>query len=66
MKKIIFYIDDQSYAIPQLVDAIPKDTDYELVYVQRICDIPEKKDFSLVILDFYLDKDKATALDIVR
>jgi len=61
----IFYIDDQSYAIPQLIHAFPEDLKYELVYIQRICDIPEVRDFDLVILDFYLDKDTKTALDII-
>jgi len=62
----IFYIDDQSYALPQLIYAFPKHIYYELIYVQRICDIPEFRDFDLVILDFYLDKDSKTALDIIE
>lgn len=66
MKYKIFYIDDQSYALPQLIHALPKHLDYELIYVQRICDIPELCDFDLVILDFYLDKDHKTALDILQ
>ncbi len=66
MKQKIFYIDDQSYALPQLIDAFPKKLDYELIYVQRIADIPEVRDFDMVILDFYLDKDAKTALDIIE
>lgn len=66
MKQKIFYIDDQSYALPQLIHAFPKDLEYELIYVQRIADIPEVRDFDLAILDFYLDKDAKTALDIVE
>jgi hypothetical protein len=67
MKKyIILYIDDESYALPQLIWAFPLNFDYELVYIQRICDIPENWDFDLVILDFYLDKDGKTALDIIE
>ena len=66
MKKYkIFYIDDQSFALAQLINAIPQKTDYELTYVQRINDIV-MDDFDLVILDFYLDKDGKTALDIVN
>lgn len=66
MKQKIFYIDDQSYALPQLIHAIPEHIDYELIYIQRISDIPELRDFDLVILDFYLDKDNKTVLDIVE
>ena len=65
MKQKIFYLDDQSYALSQLIHAFPKNLEYELVYIQRICDIPEIRDFDLVILDFYLDKDAKTALEIV-
>lgn len=66
MKQKIFYLDDQSYALPQLIHALPKNLDYELFYIQRIGDIPEVRDFDLVILDFYLDKDSKTALDIIE
>ena len=41
-----------------------KTLEYDLIYVQRIQDIV-KDDYDLVILDFYLDKDGKTALDIV-
>ena len=64
-KQKIFYIDDQSFALPQLIKAIPETIDYELVYVQRIQDIVDD-DYDVVILDFYLDKDKKTALEIVK
>lgn len=66
MKQKIFYIDDQSYALPQLIQSLPKNLDYELIYIQRVADIPEVRDFDLVILDFYLDKDAKTALDIIE
>ena len=66
MKKYeIFYIDDMSFAIPQLIKAIPEYIDYELIYVQRIEDIVPD-DYYLVFLDYYLDKDNKTALDIVE
>lgn len=65
MKQKIFYFDDKSYALPQLIHAFPPNLQYELIYVQRIVDIPEVREFDLVILDFYLDKDAKTALDIV-
>lgn len=65
MKYKIFYIDDQSFALPQLIHAIPNWIDYELIYVQRIQDIIID-DYFIVILDFYLDKDHKTALDIVE
>lgn len=64
MKYKIFYIDDLSFALPQLIHAIPKNIDYELSYVQRVGDIIIDN-YDLVILDFYLDKDNQTALDII-
>ena len=65
MKKYkIFYIDDQSFALPQLIKSIPDDIDFEFIYVQRIIDIIEDE-YDIVILDFYLDKDWKTALDVV-
>ncbi len=64
-KQKIFYIDDQSFALPQLIGAIPEYVDYELIYVQRIEDIVDDE-YDLVILDFYLNKDEKTALDIVE
>ena len=64
MKYKICYIDDLSYGIPQVVNAIPKDVEYEFFYYDRISEIPDTI-FDIVILDFYLDKDKKTALDIV-
>lgn len=66
MKKYqIFYIDDQSFALPQLIRAIPNNIDYDFVYVQRIDDII-LEDYDIVFLDYYLDKDNKTALDIVE
>ena len=64
MKYEICYIDDRSYALPQVIYSIAQEVDYELYYYQRIWDI-EERDFDLVILDFYLDKDSKTALDII-
>jgi hypothetical protein len=61
----IFYIDDMSFALPQLIKAIPEYIDYELVYVQSIEDIVPD-DYYCVFLDYYLDKDNKTALDIVE
>lgn len=66
MKKYkLFYIDDQSFALPQLINAIPKYIEYDFIYVQSIDDIiPDEYD--IVFLDYYLDKDNKTALDIVK
>ena len=64
MKYKICYIDDMSYGIPQVINAIPKEIDYDFYYYNRIDDI-EDREFDVVILDFYLDKDKKTAVDIV-
>jgi len=64
MKYKICYIDDLSYGIPQVINSIPKNIEYEFFYYDRISEI-EDKDFDIVILDFYLDKDKKTALDII-
>ena len=64
MKYKICYIDDMAYWIPQVINAIPKDLKYEFYYYDRISEIPDIV-FDIVILDFYLDKDKKTALDIV-
>ncbi len=64
MKYKICYIDDQTYGIPQVINSIPKDVKYEFFYYDRISEIQDIK-FDIVILDFYLDKDKMTALDIV-
>lgn len=64
MKYKICYIDDLSYWIPQVINAIPKNIEYEFYYYNRIDDIQYIK-YDIVILDFYLDKDKKTALDIV-
>lgn len=65
MKKYkIFYIDDQSFALPQLIHAIPIHIEYELIYIQRVQDIV--MDFyDIVLLDFYLDKNGLTAQDII-
>ena len=64
MKYKICYIDDLSYGIPQVIHAIPKDVEYEFFYYSRISEIEDIK-FDIVVLDFYLDKDKKTALDVV-
>ncbi len=64
MKYKICYIDDLSYGIPQVINAIPNHIEYEFYYYDRISEIEDKK-FDVVILDFYLDKDKKTALDVV-
>lgn len=60
----IAYIDDLYYWIPQVINAIPKDVEYRFYYYNRIWDI-ENIEFDIVILDFYLDKDWKTALDII-
>lgn len=64
MKYKICYIDDMSYGIPQVINSIPPSVEYEFFYYDRISEI-EDISFDIVLLDFYLDKDKKTALDIV-
>ncbi len=61
----IAYIDDRYYWIAQVINAIPKNLKYEFYYYNRIWDI-ENIDFDIVVLDFYLDKDWKTALDIIN
>lgn len=61
----ICYVDDRYYWISQVINAIPKNIDYEFYYYNRIWDI-ENIDFDIVILDFFLDKDNKTALDIIN
>ena len=60
----ICLIDDSYYWISQVINAIPKNVNYEFYYYNRINDI-EQIDFDVVVLDFYLDKDSKTALDII-
>lgn len=60
----IAYIDDQSFAIPQVIGAIPEGTNYDFVYYNRVSDIREY-DFDLVILDYYLDLDGLKGSDIL-
>lgn len=66
MKKYkICYVDDLSFALPQLILSLPSHIDYSFEYCQRIIDIiPD--DYDIVLLDFYLDKDGKTALDIIE
>ncbi len=60
----ICLIDDKFYWIPQVINAIPKKVDYKFYFYNYIKDI-EILDFDLILLDFYLDKDNKTALDII-
>jgi len=64
MKYKICYIDDLSYGIPQVINSIPNHIEYEFFYYDRISEIPDIH-FDIVMVDFYLDKDKKTALDII-
>lgn len=64
MKIKICYIDDMFYGIPQVINSIPYE-DYEFYYFNRIVDI-EKIEYDIIILDFYLDKDNKTAIDIIN
>lgn len=61
----IAYIDDAYYGLAQVINAIPKNINYEFYYYNRIWDI-ENIDFDIVVLDFYLDKEWKTALDIIN
>ncbi|HRI36670.1 MAG TPA: hypothetical protein PK765_06515 [bacterium] len=61
----ICLIDDKAYGIPQVIRAIPKGIEYEFFYYDRIADIEYTLDYDVVILDYYLDKDGKTALDII-
>jgi hypothetical protein len=47
------------------LNSIPKGLDYKFFYYNRIQDI-EDIEFDIVVLDFYLDKDNKTALDIIN
>jgi len=60
----ICLIDDLYYGIPQVINSIPKTIEYEFYYYNRITDI-ENINFDIIILDFFLDKDNKTALDII-
>ena len=64
MKYKICYIDDLTYGIPQVINSIPQSIEYDFFYYDKISEVEQIK-FDIVILDFYLDKDKKTALDIV-
>ena len=63
-KYTIAYIDDQSFAIPQVINSIPQNVDYDFKYFNRVSDITEY-DFDLVILDYYLDLDGLKSSDIL-
>lgn len=60
----ICLIDDKFYWIAQVINAISKNIDYKFYFYNYIKDI-EILDFDIVLLDFYLDKDNKTALDII-
>ena len=64
-KQNICYIDDLSYWLPQVIHSIPENVEYRFYYYNRIADIEEGIDFDIVILDYYLDKDNKTWLDII-
>jgi len=61
----ICLIDDNTYWIPQVIYSIPQNIEYKFYYYDKIKDI-EFLDFDVVILDYYLDKDNKTALDIIN
>jgi len=61
----ICLIDDKTYWIPQLIYSIPKNIKYSFYYYDKIEDI-ENIEFDIIFLDFYLDKDNKTALDIIN
>ncbi len=65
-KQQICYIDDLSYALPQVINSIPTGIEYDFYYYNRITDIEWEREFDIVILDYYLDKDHKTALDIIE
>ena len=65
-KQQICYIDDLSYGILQVIQSIPKNLDYDFYYYNRILDIEWEREFDIVILDYYLDKDNKTSLDIIE
>lgn len=64
MKYKICYIDDLYYWIVQVINAIPKNIDYDFYYFNRIQDIEFQK-YDIVILDYYLDKDGVTSESII-
>ncbi|USN57755.1 MAG: hypothetical protein H6767_05195 [Candidatus Peribacteria bacterium] len=62
--KTICLIDDLTYGIPQLINAIPKDFKYEFFYFSSVKDI-NRWDFDIVLLDYYLDKDGITGKEVI-
>ncbi len=56
-------IDDLCYGIPQLINSIPDDIEYEFFYCDRVAAI-EPRNYDIVLLDYYLDKDGLTGEDI--
>lgn len=59
----ICLIDDLCYGIPQLINAIPDNIEYEFFYFDRVASIELRK-YDIVLLDYYLDKDGFTGEDI--
>lgn len=60
----IAYIDDESYAIDQVKQALGNITWYEFFYFESYQDALGKN-FDVIILDYYLDKDQITGDAIV-
>lgn len=59
----ICLIDDRYYGIPQVINAIPNNIEYEFFYYDRVASI-EPRRYDLVLLDYFLDKDDLTGEDI--
>lgn len=60
----ICLIDDRYYGIPQVINALPKNLEYEFFYYDRVSFIEPRK-YDIVLLDYYLDKDGITGEDII-
>ena len=60
----ICLIDDRCYGIPQLINGIPNNVQYEFFYFDRVQSI-EKREYNLILLDYFLDKDNITWADII-
>lgn len=59
----ICLIDDRCYGIPQVINALTNNLEYEFFYYDRVASIEPRK-YDIVLLDYYLDKDGLTGEDI--
>lgn len=65
MRYKICYVDDLYYWIAQVIQSIPNNVEYDFFYFNRVGDIDFQK-YDVVILDYFLDKDKITSEKIIH